>query len=457
MAEKNFFDLLKEKMAALRPSTRHREADWAALTARLNEALPRQQSRDRRRAWAPLLLLLLALISSNALWWRENRENQIAMQRVERQLAGLQTSFASFKPAPPVIRTDTVWKWRTVYVQAPNRRSFAASLPTQPDEASVNNVIPIDQNKERDAKNTLDRSVSNDYPAQQKHTGINTDTDRNTPNLLHETARKPRFSDLGQDTTTRTARAIPIQALELPELVFLKTSGQRASFFNPDDILIPDLKPHKPIRPFGPLLLNALKPKFVKVGAVAGWLHPLSPALMHQVGFEIGARGVIGFSRHWSLILEYTYGQLHYEASKPTAILGSPEFPALPSPDHYYAHLDLKRQPLRQFGLGLRYTFSEWGKTRPYIGLNWGNQAVLPYTVEYEVQHEPSGVIQPASLIVDKTTRLRNVLRLGAGLEVPLSRRFDLTIEGFYTRHWNKKNKATLDPMGLRLGANWAF
>lgn len=448
MAEKNFFELLKEKMAALRPLARHREEDWVALTAHLDQALP-QQPRDRRRAWVPLLLLLLALLSSNALWWQESRENRIAMRRVEVQLAGLQTSVSSLKPVSPIVRTDTVW--RTVYIQMPNQQQFEAPLPGQRSERLVNTNLSIDRENAFDVKKTMRQPVSTDYSAQPKNTEVNPDQHRSE--APDGSVHQPAVSNLGQDTTART---IPLQMLELPELAFLKTSTQRVPF-DPDVALITELKPYKPIRPFGPLLLNALRPKYVKVGAMAGWLHPLSPDLIHQIGFEVGAQGAIGFSRHWSLILEYSYAQLHYESSKPTAILGTPEFPTLPSPDHHVAHLDLKRQPLRQFGLGLRYTFSEWGKTRPYVGLNWGNQTVLPYTVEYEVQHEPSGTIQPGSLVVDKTTRLRNTLRLGAGLEVPLTHRFDLTVEGFYIRQWQKKYKDTLNPMGLRVGVNWAF
>lgn len=142
MAEKNFFDLLKEKMAALRPSARHREDDWTALTARLNEALP-QQPQDRRRAWLPLLLLLLALLSSNALWWNESLENRTAMRRVEVQLAGLQTSVSSLRAVSPTVRTDTVW--RTVYIQMPNRLQFEAPLPVQRSEVVANNNPSINR------------------------------------------------------------------------------------------------------------------------------------------------------------------------------------------------------------------------------------------------------------------------------------------------------------------------
>ncbi|MCK6695476.1 MAG: hypothetical protein L6Q97_25660, partial [Thermoanaerobaculia bacterium] len=115
MAEKNFFDLLKEKMAAFRPSARHRDEDWAALSAKLDQVLP-PRPHDRQRLWVPLLLLLFALLSSNALWWKENRDDRMAIHRLEVQLAGLQTIVKALKPSEPTVRTDTVW--RTVYIMA---------------------------------------------------------------------------------------------------------------------------------------------------------------------------------------------------------------------------------------------------------------------------------------------------------------------------------------------------
>jgi len=448
MAKKIFFDLLKEKMAALRPSARHREEDWIALTTQLDQAMP-QRASERRQAWAPLLLLLLALLSSNALWWNESQENRIAMRRVEMQLAGLQISFASFKSSPPVVHTDTVW--RRVYVQAPDQERIVPYKSTRPNEAAANNTLSFDRGNDVNIKNAFQQSVANNFSLQQKNTGIG--SVQNKSDLPGGTVQQQEHSDLEQGIT---AKIVSLNLLEAPEPAFLKTTIQRTPF-NSDSMLISDLKPYKPTRPFGSLVLNALKPKYVKVGAIAGWLHPLSPALIHQVGYEVGAQGAIGFSRNWSLTLEYAYGELHYESNKPEAILGSPEFPALPSSDHLYAHLNLQRQTLRQFGLGLRYTFSEWGKTHPFIGLSWCNQTLLPYKVEYEIQHEPSGTIQPDVLSVDKATRLRNIFRLTAGLEVQISRRLDLSIGGFYLRQWKKKNKDTLDQVGLRIGANWTF
>ena len=445
MAEKNFFDLLKEKMAALRPSARHREEDWAALTARLDEALPRQPQ-DRRRAWLPLLLLLLALLSSNALWWNESLENRTAMRRIELQLAGLQTAVASFKPAPQAVRTDTVW--RTVYIRIPAREQFTMPLATVPDERVAGKLQPASRQNGMKEK-ILPQPATAGNSAQPGNANENID-ERNRV-AAAETANQPGDSGLGKDSTART---IITPLLESRKWPFLKSVNWRPSYA-PDYVITPEPKGNT--RPLGPVLLNALKPKYFKVGAIAGLLYPVSPALMHQSGFESGAHGSIGFSRHWSAILEYTFGQLHYESNEPAAILGSPEFPVLSSPDEYFTHLDLKRQSLRQFGLGLRYTFGQPGKTRPFIGINWGNQSLKPYTVVYEIKHEPSNTVQQGLLVVDETTHLRNVLRFGAGLEVPLSRRFDLTFEGFYMRQWKKKNKDVLDMTGIRVGINWMF
>jgi hypothetical protein len=446
MAEKNFFDLFKEKMAALRPSTRHRDADWATLSEQLDQAKP-QQLHDRRRAWIPLLLLLLALLGSNAFWWQRNQGNQAAMQHIELQLAGLQTSISALKSAPPNIRIDTIW--RTVYLRMPNQEQFMA-FGTPRSNETVNDQKALGQEYVPTEK-ALPQPAINTYS--ERRETIGTDPDRTGSNLPIEAPGAKEHTDPGQELFVNKDVVDPLQISDLDVVNSLAKPRPLVLEFLPDSIL----KPYKPRRPLGPSLLNALKPRYIKVGAIAGWLHPASPALMHQIGFEAGVQGAIGFSRHWSVILEYTYGQLHYEADKPSAILGTPEFPVLPSPEYHYAHLNIQRQPLRQFGLGLRYTFSEWRNSRPYIGLNWGNQTVMPYKIEYEVQHEPSSTIQKRDLSVVKRVHLLNTLRFGAGLEIPLARRFDLTVEGFYLRQWEKKNKDALDMTGIRAGLNWTF
>lgn len=177
---------------------------------------------------------------------------------------------------------------------------------------------------------------------------------------------------------------------------------------------------------------------------------------MHEGGFSYGAAGLIGLSRHWGLTVQYNAGQLHYKAHDPAAILGAP---ALPPPDygHRFIEMDVTGQKTRQFDLGLRYTFSQPGKPRPFLGLGWSGMTVLPYEVEYETQHEPTGTIQKSVFSVNERTRFRNMVRLGMGLEIPLSSRFDLALEGFYLRQWKKPSGIAPDLMCIRGGVNWLF
>jgi hypothetical protein len=245
-----------------------------------------------------------------------------------------------------------------------------------------------------------------------------------------------------------------LSQLETRELALLQPSNPAISpIENP---VAQPLEEDKPIKPVGQQMLDAIRPKYFKAGANFGWLYAKSPGLMHQGGFSCGAEGIIGLSRHWSLTAAYNAGQLHYKAHDPAAILGAP---ALPPPDygHHLTEMDVTGQKVRQFDLGLRYTFSQLGKPRPFVGLGWGGMTVLPYTVEYETQYEPTGTIQKDTFMVSERTQIRNILRFGAGLEIPLSSRFDLTLEGFYLRQWKKPSSIAPDLIGIRGGVNWLF
>lgn len=445
MAEKSFFDLFKEKMAALRPSAQHREDDWAALAQRLDQTMP-PQSRKRRQLWAPLLLLLLTLLASNALWWQQNRENRMAMRQLETRLSGLQATIVSLKPALPIIRTDTVWQ--TIYVRVPGQETLTRPYTSHTNPGTTDDDLPV---YPEPVQKAAFHQINNAQRINQENF---TDT-----LVKHITDSNGSYRDFSQytDISKDEVPLIPlVDILENAGPAMLETTPDKA-VFSPGLVIASSARKHIPVRPFGPVLLNALKPKYLKVGAIAGWLNPLNHALRHEIGFETGIQANVGFSRHWSLVLEYTFGQLHYESNDPNAILGSPEFPQLPSAAHHFEHLDLQRQPLRQFGMGLRYTFLQPGKARPYIGLQWGGQTVMPYRVEYEIRHEPSNTSETAVLSVENSTYLPNVLRFGAGIEMPLFNQLHFSAEGFYLGQWKKQNRGALGMAGLRIGTNWLF
>lgn len=443
MAEKDFFDLFKEKMATLRPSARHRDADWALLATRLDHTLPRQPY-NLSRIWLPILLLLLLLLSSNAFWWRQSRIHDVAMHRLEVQLAGLHTSISVLKSSDPIVRIDTAW--RTVYIDIPGVEQFARPLP---EEITPNKLRSIRQ------QNSIEKKILSSTPT----TDTNSKRVETTNEILAESNRtvpseivsQPGSFDFGKDSMANIIKLLPLETYSRTSL----KSTRRQPQYTPKRVITAEMESNP--RPFGGTLLNSLKPKYFRIGVVAGWLHPVSPVLMHQSGFETGIQGSVEFPRHWSVVLEYMYGELHYQSTEPAAILGSPGIPELSSPDERFNHLNLKRQSFRQFGLGARYSFFQPGKIRPFIGINWSNQTLMPYTVEYEIKHEPSNAVRQGLVVVEETSHLKNVLRFSAGLGIPVSRRFDLTIEGFYMRQCIKRNNEILDMMGIRGGINWVF
>lgn len=408
MAEKNFFDLLKDKMAALRPSEKHRDDDWGALGERLNAALP-QQPKGRRRTIVLPLLLIAALMSSNAVWWHSSQCDQIARTRLEAQVIDLQkinSKLASTQETQPhkAIR-DTLW--RTVYIRSSEKRyeqsasseksGFTDSVQTVPGKTS--NMISDDK-------------------------------------IASDSILKTSDSTLAEHSS----------------LSLIDTSKFKLDF--PESLLEAE---KKPVEPFADKLLDALRPKFFKVGVNIGWLYANSTGLMHEGGILYNLRGEIGLSRHWSVMANLGMGRLHYKAHSPEAILGAPDFPMLPSMEHHLTEMDVTGQKIHQFGLGLRYTFAQPGKPRPFLGIDWSGQTLMPFTIEYEIQHEPTGSIQKAVLEVTSRTRMRNILGLEAGIQMPLSPRFDLSLEGFYQRQWKKPSSIAPDFLGIQAGINWLF
>ncbi len=430
MADNTFFDLLKSKMDALKTTETHREGDWSALNEKLTVALP-QQSPTRRRAIVLPLLLFAALLSSNAAWWRAKRSDQSEKTRLEAQVSQLQATIAAVKAVPQVVvHIDTVWQ--TVYVQH-----------------------GIDSKK---SVGTLDDIKFNPSPFQLQLPESSKLSGSSMPEAAEQVApffKAPAQAAAPENQADSIQQMSDLQNLKLPALALLEIPK------NPNSSPLYPVNPVNPVKkttePYGQKLLKALSPKFFKIGVSAGWIYANSAELMHEGGFSCNMRGQIGLTRHWSLTAGFSMGMMHYKSHIPEAILGAPGLPVLPSMDHHFAEMDVTGQKFRQFDLGLRYTFAHLGKPRPFLGLGWGRQTLLPFTIEYEIQHEPSGAIQKAAFEVAAQTKLRNILGLNTGIELPLSPRLDLNLEGFYQRQWKKPNRKAPDLTGIRAGLNWLF
>ena len=435
MADKNFFELLKAKMAALKPREEQRQADWAALGARLDTAMPQQFPARRRSIVLPLLLLTM-LLSTNATWWYSSQKNRSSMECLEAKLTAVQASLAANSSTKAAIQHDTIWK--TVFVQ------------TQ----------AIHQNQAGNIAERVDIALKN----RQANTTVAPDTTQNkTPGipLPNKAAAKaasttPTVSEIALNTATNALRPMAallplahrsdhpfdIPSRETPLLTGVPTLTQEAE---------------KPATPFTKKVSNLLRPKYFIVGANAGWLNATSKELMHEGGIVYNIRSEIGLTRHWGIMADFGIGKLHYKAHSPEAVLGAPEFPKIPNPDHHYVEIDVTGQRIRQYSLGFRYTFSQLEKLRPFIGLNWGGQWLEPFIIQYEIQHEPNGIIEKAAFQVVNKIHLKNIIGLNAGFEIPVSTRLNLMMQGYYQRQWKKPNSIAPDFTGIRTGINLVF
>lgn len=429
MADKHFFDRLKAKVSELKPSEKHQNSDWMALEGRLQAALP-HQPRQRRRAIVLPFLLLTALLSSNAVWWQSSRNDRAAIIQMAAQVADLQTSISRKDVVPGVIvRVDTVWQ--TMYV-----KQWAG--------------IPKESTRSLAATNFKDsRLLALSFPLGTGHS-VALDTANSAPKSLvaKEAVSTSEHADsIKQWFNLTNIKLPPAPLVQSSEFVLLK----------PKTLDISVLKAEKTTEIFGQNLLKSLRPKFLKVGSSAGWLYANSSGLMHEGGFSCNVQGEIGLTRHWSITTAFSMGRVHYKSHTQEAILGTPALPMLPSTDHHFAEMDVTGQKIRQFDLGLCYTFAQPGKPRPFLGIGWGGQTLLPFTIEYEIQHELSGMIEKGVFEVTNRIKMRNIFGLTGGFEIPISPRIDLNMEGFYQRQWKKPNKQAPDLTGIRAGLSWLF
>lgn len=440
MADKNFFELLKDKMAAFRPSEKHRGDDWDALGARLNAALP-QQPQGKRQALVLPLLLLAALLSSNAMWWQSSRSDQASLTRLEAQIGDLKASISALGTAPGSLQYkvlhDTLW--RTVYVRS-NEMGYKQSVRNE------KSGIAITMASQDDSFHTSDVPIFSPIRDNQFEGKAPTYSEKVSNAIIDE-----KLSNAIPDSILGISDLTP---LEISEIALIDIP--KPEIHLPKSLIILTQQEEKPTEPFSKKLTEALRPKFFKLGGNIGLIYPNSARAMHEGGFSYGLLAQIGLSRNWSFTAAYNMQQFHYKAHDRAAILGMPE---LPTPDHgqHILEIDVAGQKTQQFNFGLRYTLSKPGKLRPFIGLGWGGLALMPYDLEYEIQEEIHGTIQKAVFSISERTRLRNIFSFGTGLQIPLSPRFDLALEGYYFRQWKKPSGIAPDFFGVQGGVQWLF
>ncbi|MBI5915199.1 MAG: hypothetical protein HY842_07475 [Bacteroidetes bacterium] len=432
MADFNFFDQFGEKMRSLQPSERTAGEDWLALSQRMDAVLPATAQPARRR-WAVPLLLLLGLVSN--LWWGfTSRQQDQSLERLSAQVAESKNVPARAEKTAPCEEVNAL-------------REEVAALRNRLDEASdalakAAFYKPYFAEKRADIFSAKEKETGGAAP------GFST----KMPEVGDPAANIPPFvfSKNGRSAAALPPSLADMEKLPGGKLSPLQIPALRLPSLLSNDLLLQPAEGKKDL-PLTKKIASALHPKTFRIGATAGWLYPLEADLEHQTGYAYGLQADISFSRQISFSAEWGRVALHYKALAQEAAIGLPSLP-LPSPEHQFLEMDVSNQRLVFYGLGLRYKGLPQSSWHPFGSFGWSGMKVLPFEAHYETML--SGNIFKGTYSVQQRSELKNFARLGAGIEFPLGRRFDWSLEGYYLHSWRNGEP---DMAGVRTGLNFIF
>lgn len=418
MIEKTFFELLKGKISALRPSEAHRSDDWLALEAQLDEVLP--QEKKRRPLLLPFLLFT-GLLLSNGVWWVTHNKSLSDAQKMGNQIHTLQKAFDSIANKSVINHTDTVW--RTIYIEKTkqtikNTSNFSENRP----------LSILDKKQEKNAvKSDLSEELTPKMPnigTAIKAIEIQGKSVENSPKAVLQIAKLPIvLKILPSEMATQTL------VLDNEPIIIAKKS--KAKIF---------------------------KTPSVKIGLKADYISPRSTGLTAQSGVGLGIESSIGFTKHLSLVGAIGMARFNYIATQKDAILGSPEeLPASANQPNTSIQMHMKNQGCMHYDLSLRYTFSPIGHLKPFIGVGVCGMVLSPFQMGLEVQNMQTMVIQQSNFQVTPKMHQQNMVHVSSGFNVPISQRLSVSFEGYYMRQWQKMVALSPDFIGIRTGVHYGF
>jgi hypothetical protein len=422
MTDKNFFELLKNKISALRPSETHQADDWAVLAAQLDEVLP--QKKERRRLFILPFLLFAGLLLSNGVWWAVHHNTSNNMQHLENQAISLRKYIDSIEQKQIINRTDTVW--RTIYIEKETNQPIGKTTHFNKNKNSFFEKMPLSTSEKVQESNAISMGKSSSNGA-----NIDGATDGFKTNALENT-RQPVWA-----TQAILTKIKPLMLEKIPKN--------------------PNFEP-KPI-----IITEKTKPRFlktpsVKIGLKADFLNPHSAGLTAQTGIGLGVQSSVRFTKHLSIVGAIGMARLDYTATDKDAIIGSPEeLPAVVNSPNTTLQMHMKNQGCMHYDLSLRYTFSPVLKIKPFLGAGFAGMTLRPFQMDLQVKNTQMMMVHQSNFEVIPAMQQQKMAHISGGFELPLSRHFSLDFEGYYMRLWKKTVALSPDFIGIRAGIHYGF
>lgn len=448
MTDDNLFDHFRSKLSALRPSEAEMANDWAALEAQLNAVVP--QEKKRRPLLLPFLLFA-GLVLSNGLWWAVHHSALNNVQQVENQVNTLQKIIDSIEHKQVIHRTDTIW--RTIYIKE-NMTGFNRNT------SDFKENRPLSILEEKQENSNLTTKIAGVFNAKHPNRPFRileekkekdspkTEVTEVTSSKVERLREEKEAIEVTPKMVENTQQVVlPIAKLPIELKILTLETPMQAPFLD-----------NKPI-----VITEKTKPLFfrhpsVKIGLKGDYLTPRSAGLMAQNGIGMGVQTSIGFTKHLSVVGAIGMARLNYTATDKDAVLGTSEaLTAAVNQPNSTVQMHINNQGCMHYDLSLHYTFSPIVKLMPFVSMGFGGMTLRPFQMDMQVMNNQTMMVQQSNFQVNPTIHRQLMSHLSAGFEIPISRHFSMSFEGYYMRYWLKTVALSPDFMGVRTGFYYGF
>jgi Outer membrane protein beta-barrel domain len=427
MSERHFFDRLRQKIAALRPTETHKADDWAMLSNQLDTVLPQK---DKRRVLPFLPFLLgISLLATNILWWWAYQQNSVSKAQAEAQVKACQNDLVTHEQQLMNLR-DTI----THLIN--NRQNTYQNKDTQPINLFETKKPNILTQQNKGVKNGMSYLIekNTEQPTQKLAQTSIVETVRTT---LSNTKTLEKDTNL----QAKSENVIPIYNIQMLEKRQLNSN-------TPNNHLII-------INPIAKSI--AFKPRF-QMGISTEYIRPYSTGLKAETGIGYNIEAGLGLSKHWQLMGSMGMMFLNYTATDKEAILGSAEgLPTIVNNPNNSTQMHMKNQGCMRYDLNLRYLFNPIKTIKPFIGWGISGMKMQTSNMDLEVQDMMNMMVHQSNIQINPQAHKLQFYRFNAGFELPLSQHFALGLEAYYMRQWNKTEKLAPDFKGLKSSIQYKF
>ena len=409
---------------ANRPEPAFDPNDWEKLQTRLD-----QQGGNRFAAfswWWMLCPFLLLLVGTNVCFLFE-------LKNANAKIADWELKSESVIHNRVVYIRDTIYRTRVlqeiVYVQA-----------------KVGNQVDVDQ-EETFPKEDFSALASK---SNEKTTLFKTVHSFQPETLPFSSTPLPKDSSL---ITQSNESPKDNPHLSLNKIPYAKAEDQMVSPLRPNPL--PEITIEAPlIRPIKTLRqqLYALRPKGYQLGSSGAWATPLDSKFDKKSGYSLGFKAAIDFSSQLSLWADASFLNIQQVSYRMGQDLGIPVV-SPPSDAYTFSKAEVPQSYL-QYSLGVQYLFHSKTKVKPMFGLGYGFVKALPKDIIYEFNDQTTGVQWDYGYEVPGSQGLIDFVSLSAGLQYPLSRKWNFVLNANYRTNLGRRGGQAPKLFGIQSGMN---